>query len=101
MEDANPFHGLHAAVTRRPREGADPRLAARPAHDARGGGALLHDLERAVADHEGRQGSLEPGKRADLVALSDDVFTCPEGRIKDIVPALTMVGGEIVYRRGI
>jgi len=26
--------------------------------------------------------------------LSDDVFACPESRIKDIVPVLTMVGGE-------
>ena len=24
MEDANPFHGIHAAVTRAPREGGDP-----------------------------------------------------------------------------
>jgi len=25
------------------------------------------------------------------------VFTCPESAIKDIVPRLTMVAGEIVY----
>ena len=44
-------------------------------------------------------GSLEPGKRADLVVLSDDVFTCEEARIKDIVPELTMVDGEVVFSR--
>ena len=54
-----------------------------------------------AAHQEGETGTLEAGKRADLVALDEDVFTCPEGRIKDIVPVLTMVGGEIVYRRGI
>jgi len=43
---------------------------------------------------EAELGSLEPGKRADLVVLSDDVFACPESRIKAIVPVLTMVGGE-------
>ena len=43
---------------------------------------------------EAELGSLEPGERADLVVLSDDVFACPESRIKAIVPVLTMVGGE-------
>jgi hypothetical protein len=46
---------------------------------------------------EADQGSLEPGKRADLIALSDDVFTCAEERIADLAPALTMVGGAVVY----
>ena len=44
-------------------------------------------------------GSLEPGKHADLVVLSDEVFTCPESRIPDITPVLTLVAGEIVFRR--
>jgi len=49
----------------------------------------------AWASHqEAELGSLEPGKRPDLVVLSDAVFACPESRIKAIVPVLTMVGGE-------
>jgi predicted amidohydrolase YtcJ len=47
---------------------------------------------------EAELGSLEVGKLADLVVLSDDVFTCPEARIPAITPVLTLVGGEIVYR---
>ena len=43
------------------------------------------------------RGTIEPGKRADLVVLSDDVFTCPEATIKDITPVMTMVGGEVAY----
>jgi predicted amidohydrolase YtcJ len=43
------------------------------------------------------QGSLEAGKRADLIALSDDVFTCAEEMIAGITPTLAMVGGEIVH----
>jgi predicted amidohydrolase YtcJ len=31
--------------------------------------------------------------------LSDDVFACPESQIEDIVPVLTMVGGEVVFAR--
>jgi predicted amidohydrolase YtcJ len=45
---------------------------------------------------EADQSSLEPGKRADLVALSDDVFTCAEETIVGITPSLVMVDGEIV-----
>jgi predicted amidohydrolase YtcJ len=47
---------------------------------------------------EGELGTLEPGKRADLVVLSDDVLACPEERLKDITPVLTLVDGEIVFR---
>ena len=46
---------------------------------------------------EGDLGTLEPGKRADLIVLSEDVFTCPDERIAEIRPVLTVVGGEIAY----
>jgi hypothetical protein len=49
---------------------------------------------------EGELGTLEPGKRADLVVLSDDVLTCAEAHIKDVTPVLTMVDGEVVFRAG-
>ncbi len=38
------------------------------------------------------------GKRAAFIACFDDVSTCPEEWIKDIVPLLRMVGDEIVSR---
>jgi hypothetical protein len=56
----------------------------------------------AYAAHQERElGTLEPGKWADLVACSDDVFTCPEAEIAAIEPVLTLVAGEIVLNRGI
>ena len=54
-----------------------------------------------AAHQEGESGTLEAGKRADLVVLDEDVFTCPEARIKDIAPVLTLVGGEIAHHRRI
>ncbi len=96
VEDANPFHGLHAAVTRRPREGDDPRWqpAQRMTRDEAVRSFTIWNARSIGGERE--LGSLEPGKRADLIVLSDDVFTCAEQAIADITPVLTMVGGDIV-----
>jgi predicted amidohydrolase YtcJ len=48
---------------------------------------------------EGRKGTLEPGKLADLVVLSADYLTVPEDQIKDIKADVTIVGGKIVFQR--
>jgi predicted amidohydrolase YtcJ len=96
VEDANPFHGLHAAVTRRPRDGDDPRWqpAQRMTRDEAVRSFTIWNA-RSIG-RESELGSLEPGKRADLIALSEDVFTCAEQDIAGITPILTMVGGEVV-----
>jgi predicted amidohydrolase YtcJ len=46
---------------------------------------------------EGIKGSIETGKLADLVVLSDDIMTCPATCIRDADIVLTMVGGQIVF----
>ena len=46
---------------------------------------------------EDRLGSLEAGKYADLLVLSDDYLTVEAGRIKEISPVMTLVGGRIVH----
>jgi predicted amidohydrolase YtcJ len=53
-----------------------------------------------VTFEEDQKGSIEPGKLADLVVLSDDPMTCAEIRIRDITADLTIVGGRIVHERG-
>ena len=99
VEDANPFLGIYAAVARRPLSGEDPDWQ-REQRMTRAEAVRAFTTSNAYASRrEADLGSLEPGKRADLVALSDDVFTCPEAGIKDIVPELTMVEGEVVFRR--
>jgi hypothetical protein len=42
-------------------------------------------------------GSIQPGKLADLVVMDRDYLTIPADQIKDIKPAITMVGGKIAY----
>ena len=46
---------------------------------------------------EDRLGSLEPGKLADLLVLSDDLMRVPPDALKDVEVELTMVGGRIVH----
>jgi len=49
---------------------------------------------------EGRLGSLEAGKHADLIVLSADYFTVPTSDIRSITSVLTIVGGKIVHDAG-
>ena len=46
---------------------------------------------------EGRRGSLQVGKLADLIILSDDPLTIDLDAFRDLRVELTMVGGEVVH----
>ena len=46
-------------------------------------------------------GSLEPGKLADLVVLSDDIMTIDEDRIPETRVLATLVGGRAVHDTGL
>lgn len=50
---------------------------------------------------EDRIGTIEPGKLADLVVLSDDCFTVPDEKLKRIRSVLTVIDGRIVHDAGI
>ena len=47
---------------------------------------------------EGNRGSLVPGKYADMVLLSDDLFSVPPDKIKDSKVLWTVVGGREIYK---
>ena len=46
---------------------------------------------------EADKGSIEAGKLADLVVLSDDPLTAPEPRLRDAQVLMTIVGGRVVH----
>lgn len=48
---------------------------------------------------EKRKGSIEPGKLADLVILSEDILNYPPEKVMDIQVDMTMIDGKIVYQR--
>jgi hypothetical protein len=95
----NPFWGIHAAVTRQrrdgtPGEGWHPEQRLSVAEAVAG-----YTLGPALASGQAaRQGSLTPGKLADLVVLDRDIFAVPAAEIADTRALLTMLGGRVVYR---
>jgi predicted amidohydrolase YtcJ len=50
---------------------------------------------------EDQLGSIEQGKLADLVVLSDDYLEIDDEALKDLHSVLTIVDGKIVYRNGL
>jgi predicted amidohydrolase YtcJ len=99
VEDPNPFHGIFAAVTRRPLSGGDTGWQPEQRMTRLEAVRSFSVWNAYASFQDGEVGSLEPGRRADLIVLSADVFTCAEEEIKDVVPVLTLVGGEVMYRR--
>jgi predicted amidohydrolase YtcJ len=43
------------------------------------------------------KGSIEPGKLADMVVISDDIMRIPPSAIRDLKVLKTIVGGRVVY----
>ena len=96
----NPFLGIQAAVTRQrndstPAEGWFPsqRLTVEESLFAYTMGAAI------AAGTENMQGSLSPGKVADLVILEDDIFEIPALEIGKTKVAMTIFDGGVVYRK--
>ena len=96
----NPFVALWWMVTRRVEVRGQITAPLGPDQAVSRQQALrLYTTGSAAVDFmEDRAGSLEAGKLADLVVLSDDYLTVPEDRIRDLRSTLTMVDGRIVHQ---
>ena len=98
VETCSPLVGIHAAVTRTNPRG-DPPGGWMPEEKLSLTEALhMYTLGSAYCTYEENlKGSLEPGKWADLVVLSEDLRRVPPGDIKDVQVLMTMVGGKVMY----
>ena len=96
----DPLKGLHVAVTRTTPEGLPEggwipteRLALRKAIQA-----YTRDGAWASFDEQ-RKGTLTRDMLADLVILTDDIFSGPASRLTTTEVAVTIANGKVVYRR--
>jgi predicted amidohydrolase YtcJ len=101
VERPDPLLGLYAAVTRQDLDGKpeggwlpDQRLT----RDEALRGFTLDAAWSIFLDD--RVGTIEVGKRADLVVFDRDPMTVPAAEIPKARVDLTLVDGRVVYRRG-
>jgi len=95
----NPWPGVQNALTRQTNNG-DPPGGFLPGERVSLEEAIkAYTLGAAFAGHrEKTEGSLEPGKLADLIVLSQDLFKIKPSQASSTEVLLTMVGGKVVYR---
>jgi predicted amidohydrolase YtcJ len=96
----NPLEGLRVAVTRATSDGLpaggwipSERLPLRKAIDA-----YTRDGAWASFDEQ-RKGMLARDMLADIVVLTDDIFSGPASRLTTTEVAVTIADGKVVYRR--
>lgn len=93
----NPFVAMWTVISRKTERGSiiTPNEAI-----SREQALKMFTINNAYASFEENvKGSIETGKMADLVVLSDDILLCPQKNIKTIKALLTMVNGQVVYEK--
>ena len=88
MVDLNPILGIHAAVN----AGSESVSVYEAVRAYTVGSAYAEFQEKA-------KGTLEKGKLADFVVLSDDIFSVGPSAIRDVRVLLTATGGRVVYEQ--
>jgi predicted amidohydrolase YtcJ len=99
VEEANPMLGFYAAITRQDSAG-NPGGGWMPRERMTRDEALASFTRHAAfaAHAETLTGSIESGKLADLVVLSQDIMRIAPRQILTTSVRQTIVGGEIVYQ---
>jgi len=94
----DPLLTVYAAVTRATLDGKNPngwfpqqKLSVAEAVEAYTMGSAYAEFQ------EKEKGSITPGKLADMVLLSDDIFSIAPEKIRDVHVAKTFVGGKLVF----
>ncbi len=97
----NPMLGLYAAVTRATLDGKNPngwfpeqKLTVTEAVEAYTMGSAYAEFQ------EKEKGSITPGKLADMVLLSDDIFSISPEKIREVKVEKTILGGKVIWEAG-
>ena len=93
----NPFANIYFYVTRR---SIDGNVIGAAQKITRAEALRVETINNAYLTFEEKiKGSIEAGKLADFVILSDDPLAAPPEEIEKIVVDTTMVGGKVVFSR--
>jgi len=99
VADPDPLKGIYAAVTRQNRDGW-PEDGWRPEQRITVEEAVWgYTMGSAAASGEAHlKGSITPGKLADMVVLSQDIFNQEPPMISETLVEMTILDGKIVHR---
>ncbi len=97
VEDVSALESFYASVTRKR---ADTGMAFFPEQRmTRAEGVYSYTLANAYAAFEEKnKGSIEAGKLADFVVLSNDLLNCPDEDILSTRVLMTIVGGKVKFK---
>lgn len=97
----SPVLGIYAAVTRRTLDGKNPGGWIPEQKISVAEAVRAYTSTSAYAEFaENGKGTISPGKLADFVVLSADIFNIPPEQIEKAEVVCTVVGGRIVYEQG-
>ncbi|MBV9937896.1 MAG: amidohydrolase family protein, partial [Acidobacteriaceae bacterium] len=92
-----PLMGIYGAVTRRTLDGKRPNGWVPEQKITVAEAVKAYTMGSAYASFEEKlKGSIEPGKLADLVVLTDDIFTVDPVKIADTKVYMTIFDGKII-----
>lgn len=95
----NPWPGVQNALTRKTTEGNPPGGFVPQERISLADAIKAYTLGAAFAGRrEKTEGSIAPGKLADLIILDRDLFKIKPDEIAGMEVLLTMVGGKVVYQ---
>jgi predicted amidohydrolase YtcJ len=97
VEDVDPIASFYSSVSRRTNTGEVFYAEQRMTRDEALKSYTLNNAYAAF--EESQKGSITVGKLADIVVLSKDIMTIPEEEIRTAQVDLTIVGGQVKYRR--
>lgn len=96
----NPLLGLYAAVTRRTLDDKNPDGWVPEQKISIEDAIKCYTINSAYASFEENiKGSIEVGKLADLIVLSDDILTINPVKIKDAEVIMTVFDGKVIYQK--
>ncbi len=96
----DPLMGIYAATTRRTLDGRNPQGWVPEQRITVAEAVHAYTMGSAFAEHQDAvKGSIEPGKLADLVILTDDIFSIPAADIAKMRVFMTIFDGTVIYRQ--